>query len=106
MAVAAAVLAALPAMRAAPANARQPRRCADACVFVLQRGRFETIDVPVQEFVRFNNRGDIVSSYLPENPPNELVDYRGLFRDRRGRIDGRAHSGDRRAAHLPLHREC
>jgi probable HAF family extracellular repeat protein len=67
------------------------RRCISNCVFVLDRGRFETIELPFldnhQDFVRFNNRGDIVGAYVPDNPPSDLVNYRGYHRDRRGRIE-------------------
>jgi probable HAF family extracellular repeat protein len=68
---------------------RTPSRCDYTCVFVLERGRYETVKLPFdrhQDFVRANDRGDIIGGYTPDNPPNDLVDYRGYFRDRRGGI--------------------
>jgi probable HAF family extracellular repeat protein len=79
-----------PASTPRAGTTRDSTPCLGNCVFVLERGRFEAIELPFrdnhQDFVRFNNRGDMVGAYVPDNPPNDLVAYRGYHRDRRGRI--------------------
>lgn len=80
------------AEQAPPASMQQPlQRCPDAnnCVFRLERGRFTAVDIPFdqrQDLVRFNNRGDIVGGYVPPDPPNDAVDFRGYLLDRSGRV--------------------
>jgi probable HAF family extracellular repeat protein len=68
-------------------TAQSADRCPGNCVFIVDRGRFTTVELPfdqLQDFVRFNNRGEIVGGYVPADPPNDAVAYRGYLRDRRG----------------------